>query len=347
MSLARVKVWIPGDVLTAADLNSEFNNVLNNPNSLISPSTGPINFNLQAHTGLLPSVITGTSGVAGNVLTLSTAATPVAAWSGSAMQGSKVRGLTGTLSSQIGTFSADQYAMQSTNLVQSWTVNATSSFDVSIGTAGPAAGGRDQSGSFASTYVHWYAISTGPGSTAPSGIVSSNPPNVGPAALPSGYTGWTYLGCSAYSSSSTTLNGPHRFRGALAEYDVRVSVLSGGTSTSVATVSNATNIPLTALAYSLEGSIAVGYNAGADATQVLELYNTTSGALASPTSASVLVTLGLGAGHTFGGPVSPVYMVQTTKQNFGYAFNNSSTGSISSVSASLSLGQYLMANGGE
>lgn len=65
MSLARVKVWIPGDVLTAADLNSEFNNVLNNPITLISPTTGPINFNLQANTNF----------VLENVATTPTAAT--------------------------------------------------------------------------------------------------------------------------------------------------------------------------------------------------------------------------------------------------------------------------------
>jgi hypothetical protein len=76
MSLARVKVWIPGDVLTAADLNGEFNNIINNPITLISPSTGAINFNLQAHTNLLPSVITATGGSAGQAL-ISTGGTTV------------------------------------------------------------------------------------------------------------------------------------------------------------------------------------------------------------------------------------------------------------------------------
>jgi hypothetical protein len=49
MSLARVKVWNPGDVLTAADLNAEFNNILNNPTTLISPFTANLDFaNFQA-----------------------------------------------------------------------------------------------------------------------------------------------------------------------------------------------------------------------------------------------------------------------------------------------------------
>lgn len=39
MALSRVKTWVAGEVLFAADLNAEFNNVLNNPMSLISPWT--------------------------------------------------------------------------------------------------------------------------------------------------------------------------------------------------------------------------------------------------------------------------------------------------------------------
>lgn len=40
MALARVKVWVAGEVLYAADQNAEFNNILNNALSLISPLTG-------------------------------------------------------------------------------------------------------------------------------------------------------------------------------------------------------------------------------------------------------------------------------------------------------------------
>lgn len=39
MALGRVKTWI-SEILTAADLNAEFNNILNNATSLISPATG-------------------------------------------------------------------------------------------------------------------------------------------------------------------------------------------------------------------------------------------------------------------------------------------------------------------
>src|SRR3990167_11390415 len=39
MSLSRIKNWIANEDLDASDLNAEFNNILNNPVSLISPLT--------------------------------------------------------------------------------------------------------------------------------------------------------------------------------------------------------------------------------------------------------------------------------------------------------------------
>ncbi len=71
MTLARLVIWVPGQILTAADLNNEFNNILNKPIQLISPTTGAIDFNLQAHTNLLPSVVSASSGSAGNALVVS------------------------------------------------------------------------------------------------------------------------------------------------------------------------------------------------------------------------------------------------------------------------------------
>lgn len=44
MALARIKVWI-AETLTFTDLNTEFNNVLDNALSLISPLTADLNFN--------------------------------------------------------------------------------------------------------------------------------------------------------------------------------------------------------------------------------------------------------------------------------------------------------------
>ena len=52
MAISRVKTWIVGDILTAADLNAEFNNVINNALSLVSPLTGILNVNNQQLTNL-------------------------------------------------------------------------------------------------------------------------------------------------------------------------------------------------------------------------------------------------------------------------------------------------------
>lgn len=270
MSLARVKVWNPGDVLTASDLNSEFNNVLNNPVSLISPSTGAINFNLQSHTGLLPSAITASSGSVGQVFAVTSSSTVPVFLSAIPVE-SRVRGLLGAVSSQTGTFSAEGYIQRSTDGLRAWSVTATSSFSASVGTAGPAAGGRDIAGSFASTYVHWYAITTGPLSTAPAALVSTNPPSVGPAALPTGYFGWTYLNASLYSSSSTTCPNAHHVRGSWVTHDSAVAVVTGGTSTSETTIATAAVVPTNSLALGLNAELGIATNAGGAAQATLQL----------------------------------------------------------------------------
>lgn len=48
MAISRVKVWIAGEVLTASDLNAEFNNILNNAASMISPLGGNLVFTPDA-----------------------------------------------------------------------------------------------------------------------------------------------------------------------------------------------------------------------------------------------------------------------------------------------------------
>ena len=68
MALAQLVVQVPGTLIKSGDWNNEFQNILTHPIALISPTTGPINFNLQAHTNLLPSVISATSASAGQAL---------------------------------------------------------------------------------------------------------------------------------------------------------------------------------------------------------------------------------------------------------------------------------------
>ena len=52
MALARVHVWIAGEVLTASDLNNEFNSILNNPTALITPLTANLALGAFSLTGL-------------------------------------------------------------------------------------------------------------------------------------------------------------------------------------------------------------------------------------------------------------------------------------------------------
>lgn len=63
MALTRVKVWVSGEILTASDLNGEFNNILNNPSTLVSPWTAnqsangfALFFDTDANSGLQASV---------------------------------------------------------------------------------------------------------------------------------------------------------------------------------------------------------------------------------------------------------------------------------------------------
>ena len=47
MSLARVHTWNNGDVLAASDLNAEFNSILDNAMSLISPCTDDLDLDMN------------------------------------------------------------------------------------------------------------------------------------------------------------------------------------------------------------------------------------------------------------------------------------------------------------
>jgi len=60
MALARVKVWVNGEVLTAPDLNGEFNNLLNNALSLVSPLTGTLDANSNQISNLVLELVTAT-----------------------------------------------------------------------------------------------------------------------------------------------------------------------------------------------------------------------------------------------------------------------------------------------
>jgi len=112
------------------------------------------------------------------------------------------------------------------------------------GTAGPAAGGRDQAGAFsASSWVHFYFIWNG---TTLSTVSSATAPPTGPT-LPSGYTHWAYCGAVRFDGSSELVLT--RMRGAWAFYDDAITVLSGGAATSETPVSISAYIPPNALTW--------------------------------------------------------------------------------------------------
>lgn len=256
MSLARAHTWNPGDVLTAQDLNGEFNNILNNPISLVSPTTGTINFNLQAHTNLLPSAITATSGTTNQVLTVVGGVTVFssAALSGSIVGfASRVRGLTVTVSSSQGaTLAFEECTLRTTSTSPtSIAISATSSFGVNLGTAGPAAGGRDQAGVFASTFVHIYAISTGAGSTAPAGLASTNFPF---PTMPANYSHVAYMGTYPYSSASTGFTNGAFQNGSLVSYSSQQVVLSAGGATVETAITITGVVPAQALTFKVANS---------------------------------------------------------------------------------------------
>jgi hypothetical protein len=63
MAIARVTTWIAGQILTAAALNAEFDNLLTNALALVSPLTGSLDFNFQQALNHKLEVQTATQGV--------------------------------------------------------------------------------------------------------------------------------------------------------------------------------------------------------------------------------------------------------------------------------------------
>ena len=259
MALTRVTTWTAGQVLTAAALNAEFNNILNNPISLFSPTTGNINMNGNQLTNLVLEKLgadpaAATAGriyynTATTLVKLDTGATIVtvgpstaAGGSGTAPVGSRVLGLSGILSTNLAQFAARQYLLQTTNpLTNSFICTATSQLTVnsrSTWTAGT--NGRDSVAALATPEAHWYVISTGANSTAPQGIVSTAPPPTGPT-MPTSYSAWAYLFSAVYSTFTSGLStgvaglsGPTpilRAKGCWMYSDNAISIVSSGTST--------------------------------------------------------------------------------------------------------------------
>ncbi len=192
MPLSRITNYVDGNVLTGAQLNNEFDNILNNGPALVSAS--------------IPGV-------------------------------SIVQGLQGNFDTNLASFQANGYQLKSTSTIASLT--ATSSYSINTQTAGPIAGGRDQVGAFASTDIHFYAITTGGTSTNARGICSSTPPPTGPT-LPAGYSAWAYLCSVKYDtpSSGMSLSTAACIRGA----KVYIAAPSASVSAAIGSVTSANSL---------------------------------------------------------------------------------------------------------
>lgn len=272
MTLSRVKTWNSGDVLNAADLNAEFDNILNNPNSYVNPLTltaspdfGSFqvrNFKLERMTGASTdtalarmtfnntdrNVYVGNQGVSG----------VATAWPiGPQASLSKVRGLVGSWTTGTGAaFAALSYQLRS-SFGGTVICNATSAYTINPQTAGPIINGRDQAAAFASTTVHFYAITTGLGSTAPQGLVSSNASPT-PPTLPSGYTHWAYLGSANYTVASSGMTQSVTQVGSHAIFSTSPTLVSNGAATTETALACGGYVPQIATLISIQVESAGG-----------------------------------------------------------------------------------------
>lgn len=142
MALSRVKVW-GNEILTAADLNAEFNNIINNASSLISPLSGSLDWDGYAHTLDAAGVTTAqsTSSIGWTFIPGSKAGTPsttggISNWAASTWTDSATAG-SGTATAWVG-----HAFKQPTLAASNATVTTTDAATVYIANA-PAAGSNE------------------------------------------------------------------------------------------------------------------------------------------------------------------------------------------------------------
>lgn len=284
MALSRSTVWVTGQVLTATDLNNEFDNILNNPVPLISPVSTTIDFNLnQAQKFVIEKGAVNPATTSAGRLFYNTGSNTLYADNGTTLDrigpgtntaaGSRVKGLIGSVAANVATFTADEIVLRTTGNLKdaSYPVTCTSGFSVNSQTVGTVAGGRDTAGVFASTYVYWYAISTGANSTACQGIVSTVPPNAGGPTLPTSYSAYAFLAGSAYTSSSSAAARNFLQRGSWSYFSSPTNLVSSGTATTEATIALKSFVPPEVLTFSVAHR---GTGGGADASGNIQVSHT-------------------------------------------------------------------------
>lgn len=247
-------------------------------------------------------------------------ANDVALYAGTVAVGTRVSGLTGSITSGTATFAANgHYVMRTTNpYSNSHVVVSTATLTINAQTAGPAANGRDQAAVFTATEVHWYAISTGANSTAPAGLVSSQPPPLGPV-LPSGYSGWTYLSASKYNMGASSLGSSagvgsnttafdQYVRGAWTVYKNQVPCSSGGyngtASTAEQSFSLDLSVPSNALRYRGEAEYRLGASGDITQPNTLRIKQASGETIATikPTTQTTYTSATVGGIHPFEAP---------------------------------------------
>jgi len=283
-------VWVNGDVLTAPDLDAEFDNIINNATALVSPLTTSLDFGsnqavamrLENRTSNPSPTVDSTGRIfiytpEGLVAMHDGVRAGVLVGPSEAL--SRVSGLQGSLISNIGSFQANEYQLRRGGSQQlAIAMTATSSFSVNTQTAGPIANGRDQAAAFASTDVHFYAISTGTFSTAIAGVCSSNAPPTGPT-LPSNYTYWAYLCSAKYATASSAIPIDHVLHGATLRFSGQALINVNTTTVSItsAAIQPKLYIPSAAVAMLLRPRITGGYSAGGALDIEINIYPSSSG----------------------------------------------------------------------
>lgn len=363
MAVSRITNYVNGNTLTGPQLNAEFDNILTNGVAVAFPATGAMDFstqalsnvvleNLAAHTA---STVTGRVYVytpqnyLALVLTSGASLAAGVRYLGPNGAHSAVYGLTGSLISNIGSFAAVGY-----NVHRSFdgvlAVNATSSYSVNTQTAGPVANGRDQAAVFASTDVHFYAITTGYQSTSPQGLASSVPPPVGPT-LPTNYQNWAYLCSAKYSTGSSAMPLASVISGSRVFYSTNASgtgqaLVSAGAATVLTSTPTGAETLVPSIATQMQ--ISVGLQTGLAAGGVGSI---NVSAFIAPASTTLLMQAGRlyallssGSGGEIGQGGLKVSLPVVTNPPAVYYQNLIQTGT--SGTLSLNLDGYTVPNGG-
>lgn len=248
--------------------------------------------------------------------------------------GSRVKGLTGNTVGAgftTATFSAAEVLMRNPTSGASILALAVGPVVCNIGTAGPAANGRDQAGAFGNnSWVHFWFISNG-ATVSTLASASATAPT-----LPSGYVAQAYIG--AVRLGTGTLSDVSFF-GSRTLYTSAIVAISSGTASAPTAVSLSAFVPPNALSFSLQvQTLAVSSNGGGSYSATAYLSSAATGqpylyGLGGVAAASQIMSV---AGQTF-------EMFNISQQFYYYIGLAAGAG----TSTGLNVSGYKNPNGGE